>query len=125
MYRIRIFMVAFAIIAAVLFTSVFATGAHAATKPSGHAVNHTVNPDVSSVPCWYFHAVEIINNKGESCFENRGVLLVNIYNVTSILDTGNDGYPESFECNHSFLVELTAPGQSWSGYCYDLTAITL
>lgn len=131
MYRIRMFMVAVAIIATVLFTSVFATGAHAATKPSSQShsssssQSHTVRPLVSQVSCNYFHCVEIINNTGELCFENSGYLLVNIYHVTAIVDTGNNNNPEGFECNHSFLVELTYQGETWSGYCYDLTSISL
>jgi hypothetical protein len=130
MYRIRMFMVTLVVLAALLFTSMLATGAHAATRSSSSAPNHsvtssTVHPLVNEVPCWYFHAVEIINNTGELCFEGSGYLLVNIYHVTSILDTGNNGNPEGFECNHYFLVELTGPGQSWSGYCYDLTSISL
>lgn len=125
MYRIRMFLVAFAVIAALLSTSVLATGAHAATRSSNSVTSHTVHPLVNAVPCYYFHAVEIHNSGGTLCFEGSGHLSVSIFGVTSIVDTGNDNHAEVFYCNHQYLVTLANPGDAWYGYCRDLTDIYL
>ncbi len=131
----------FSLLVAFLLMSVLTINAHAARYQTKsvvdkvHSTSHVkltdqkkVHPFVHNTSCNFWHGVELYNDTGELCFEQdwtdpTGVLFVNIYRVTAIKDSGNDGHSESFTCDDGRTINLFYSGQVWSGYCHDITAI--